>query len=720
MDRHSTTTQSDLERMLCDEKVEPKALPLSLLEDITNRFSEEREIGKGGFAVVYKGVLKNGAAIAVKRLSKTYMYEKEFHREVECLIKVKHKNVVRFIGYCVDSQGRAESYNGKFVMADVLQRLLCFEYLPHGTLDKYITDASTGLDWRKRYKIINGVCEGLHYLHQNRILHLDLKPQNILLDGNMLPKIADFGLARCFDEKQSRAFTTKIWGTMGYLAPESGSREVTYRFDLYSLGVIIIEILTGKRGYEAVEDILQSWSNRLDESQRDIQLEQVRVCSEIGIECIESNPAKRPVSVQHIIARLHETRSVDGSIEDAMTRSSRPQVEADSDDPHRGALKESSEISPVSKLVDEVMSVVASATPSDQLRQISPPRGLGETNTEHLSFTGPSSFLLDRAMPAAGGRARPDELRLGSNMVKHFTLDTLRAATEGFDDDRRVGSGGSFGSVYRGTLRDGREVAIKRAKSWNRDIEMAFNSELIALARANHDNIMCLLGCCVQSGERVLVYEFMINGTLHDQLHEHSPMAATMLSWPSRLTIALGAARGIEYMHVYASPPIIHRDIKPANILLNHLWTAKIADFGLSTLLDPAQGKPQQWGTVGYIDPEYNQPRHMTDKSDMYSFGVVLLELLSGRRVVQQYPDSMTPKNVVDFAVPHILADDVMRVLDPRLPTPTSHEAEALAYVGYLAADCVEAIGRTRPSMTEVVDALERALAACSTTPASP
>nr|QEM38991.1 Sr60 [Triticum monococcum] len=679
MDRHSTTTQSDLERMLCDEKVEPKALPLSLLEDITNRFSEEREIGKGGFAVVYKGVLKNGAAIAVKRLSKTYMYEKEFHREVECLIKVKHKNVVRFIGYCVDSQGRAESYNGKFVMADVLQRLLCFEYLPHGTLDKYITDASTGLDWRKRYKIINGVCEGLHYLHQNRILHLDLKPQNILLDGNMLPKIADFGLARCFDEKQSRAFTTKIWGTMGYLAPESGSREVTYRFDLYSLGVIIIEILTGKRGYEAVEDILQSWSNRLDESQRDIQLEQVRVCSEIGIECIESNPAKRPVSVQHIIARLHETRSVDGSIEDAMTRSSGPQVEADSDDPHRGALKESS---------------------------------------EHLSFTGPSSFLLDRAMP--GGRTRPDELRLGSSMVKHFTLDTLRAATEGFDDDRRVGSGGSFGSVYRGTLRDGRELAIKRAKSWNRDIEMAFNSELIALARANHDNIMCLLGCCVESGERVLVYEFMINGTLHDQLHERSPMAATMLSWPSRLTIALGAARGIEYMHVYASPPIIHRDIKPANILLNHLWTAKIADFGLSTLLNPAQGKPQQWGTVGYIDPEYNQPRHMTDKSDMYSFGVVLLELLSGRRVVQQYPDSMTPKNVVDFAVPHILADDVMRVLDPRLPTPTSHEAEALAYVGYLAADCVEAIGRTRPSMAEVVDALERALAACSTTPASP
>jgi len=239
--------------MLFDENIEPKALPLSLLKEITGGFSEE--IGRGWFAVVYKGVLDNGAFIAVKKLSNTYMYEKEFHREVECLIKVKHKNVVRFIGYCVDSQGKAARYNGKFVMADVQQRLLCFEYLPYGTLDNYITDASRGLDWRMRYKIINGICDGLHYLHENHIVHMDLKPPNILLDGNMIPKIADFGLSRCFDEKQSRAITSKIGGTVGYLAPEFHSREITYGFDLYSLGVIIIEILTGKKGYADVENV---------------------------------------------------------------------------------------------------------------------------------------------------------------------------------------------------------------------------------------------------------------------------------------------------------------------------------------------------------------------------------------------------------------------------------------------------------------------------------
>jgi serine/threonine protein kinase len=124
-------------------------------------------------------------------------------------------------------------------------------------------------------------------------------------------------------------------------------------------------------------------------------------------------------------------------------------------------------------------------------------------------------------------------------------------------------------------------------------------------------------------------------------------------------------------------------------------------------------------GTVGYMDPEYYRLQHLTDKSDVYSFGVVLLELMSGCRVVQRYAESVTPKNVVEFAVPHILADDVARVLDPRLPSPTPEEAEALAYVGYLAADCVGPVGCDRPSMTEVVDAVERALAACGAAPLS-
>jgi len=181
-------------------------------------------------------------------------------------------------------------------------------------------------------------------------------------------------------------------------------------------------------------------------------------------------------------------------------------------------------------------------------------------------------------------------------------------------------------------------------------------------------------------------------------------------------------------MHTYAVPPIIHRDIKSPNILLDAAWTAKVSDFGLSLLNDLSSGGGGDGnagavvdddepcvtaGTVGYMDPEYYRLQHLTDKSDVYSFGVVLLELLSGCKVIQRFEGSGTPKNVVDVTVPHIEADRVHRVLDARLPLPTPGEMEAVAYVGYLAADCVRPAGRDRPTMSEVVGVLERAVAAC-------
>ncbi|XP_062183722.1 serine/threonine-protein kinase-like protein CCR4 [Phragmites australis] len=318
--------------------------------------------------------------------------------------------------------------------------------------------------------------------------------------------------------------------------------------------------------------------------------------------------------------------------------------------------------------------------------------------------------------------------------VEQFPLVALRAATGGFSPSHRIGSG-SFGVVYRASLPDGREFAIKRAE--RRDPraasssaaarrvnhESAFVSELALLSRVNHKNLVRLLGFCADGGERILVYEFMPNGTLHDHLHKRpAPLSPPLASWPARLRLALGAARGIEYMHTYAVPPIIHRDIKSPNILLDACWTAKVADFGLSLLNDLSgdgdgnAGDDEPCvtaGTVGYMDPEYYRLQQLTDKSDVYSFGVVLLELLSGCKVIQRFEGSGTPKNVVDVTVPHIEADLVHRVLDIRLPLPTPGEMEAVAYVGYLAADCVRPAGRDRPTMSEVVGVLERALAAC-------
>ncbi|KAH7681468.1 Non-specific serine/threonine protein kinase protein [Dioscorea alata] len=308
--------------------------------------------------------------------------------------------------------------------------------------------------------------------------------------------------------------------------------------------------------------------------------------------------------------------------------------------------------------------------------------------------------------------------------IEEFPLQALLAATNGFSRENKLGSGG-YGTVYRATLSDGRTVAIKRAEARaststslpprrTKDKEYAFLSELALLSRVNHKNLVRLLGYCVEHHERVLVYEFMPNGSLHDHLHKLA--GSELSSWSTRLRVALDAARGIEYLHSYAVPPIIHRDIKSSNILLDDSWTAKVSDFGLSLMNLNDESSPEESfhtaGTVGYMDPEYYRLQNLTAKSDVYSFGVVLLELLSGCKVIHRYEESSTPRNVVEFAVPHIVADHVHKVLDQKLPPPSPTEIEAVTYVGYLAADCVSLEGRYRPTMTEVVAALERAVTA--------
>ncbi|KAL5558444.1 hypothetical protein UlMin_034655 [Ulmus minor] len=322
-------------------------------------------------------------------------------------------------------------------------------------------------------------------------------------------------------------------------------------------------------------------------------------------------------------------------------------------------------------------------------------------------------------------------ISMGNNgaHLEEFTLQVLLDSTNNFSEDNKIGTG-SFGSVYLAKLDDGREVAIKRAevsssssfiggtKRQEADKDHAFVRELELLSRLNHKNLVRLLGFYEDDTERVLVYEYMSNGTLHDHLHkeqENSPL----MTWPARLRAALDAARGIEYLHEFAVPPIIHRDIKSSNILLDDTWTARVSDFGLS-LLGPGDDVSHlslhAAGTVGYIDPEYFRLQQLTTKSDVYSFGVLLLELLSGHRAIHKNENGV-PRNVVDFVVPYVVQDEIHRVLDPKVPPPTPFEIEAVAYIGYLAVDCVALEGRDRPPMTEIVSSLERALAACLARP---
>ncbi|CAO2153012.1 unnamed protein product, partial [Urochloa humidicola] len=317
-----------LEKMLDDPCAMPMSLPLDFLKYITHDFSEEQELGRGGFGVVYKGILQNGKTIAVKKLSEMHLDDNRFHNEVTYLIGAKHKNIVELIGYCAESRWEATQVTGKYVMAEIRHRLICFEYINNKSLDEYISAADCGLNWHQRFGIIRGICDGLQYLHKEcNIIHLDLKPQNILMDDDMVPKIGDFGTSRLFGQQESRIITESCRGTLGYMAPEYLNKGlISTKSDIFSLGVIIVELLVGSRDYPQnseesfahfVENVLEKWSNRFSKSNkfsktseediplmkllrgtpfREMYIQEISSCTVMGLKCVDLDPDKRPAA----------------------------------------------------------------------------------------------------------------------------------------------------------------------------------------------------------------------------------------------------------------------------------------------------------------------------------------------------------------------------------------------------------------------------------------
>ncbi|KAG7566450.1 Protein kinase domain [Arabidopsis suecica] len=325
----------------------------------------------------------------------------------------------------------------------------------------------------------------------------------------------------------------------------------------------------------------------------------------------------------------------------------------------------------------------------------------------------------DSAFMKDNGKIRPDLDELQKRRrARVFTYEELEKAADGFKEESIVGKG-SFSCVYKGVLRDGTTVAVKKAimSSDKQKNSNEFRTELDLLSRLNHAHLLSLLGYCEEGGERLLVYEFMAHGSLHNHLHGKNKALKEQLDWVKRVTIAVQAARGIEYLHGYACPPVIHRDIKSSNILIDEEHNARVADFGLSLLGPVDSGSPLAElpaGTLGYLDPEYYRLHYLTTKSDVYSFGVLLLEILSGRKAIDMHYEE---GNIVEWAVPLIKAGDINALLDPVLKHPS--EIEALKRIVSVACKCVRMRGKDRPSMDKVTTSLERALAQLMGNPSS-
>uniref|UniRef100_K3Z4P9 non-specific serine/threonine protein kinase n=1 Tax=Setaria italica TaxID=4555 RepID=K3Z4P9_SETIT len=287
---------------------------------------------------------------------------------------------------------------------------------------------------------------------------------------------------------------------------------------------------------------------------------------------------------------------------------------------------------------------------------------------------------------------------------RFFSYEELYQITDGFSAQKLLGEGG-FGSVYKGRLPDGTYVAIKRLKDGGGQGEREFQAEVEIISRVHHRHLVSLVGYCISNDQRLLVYDFVPNNTLHYHLH-----GMPVLKWSTRIKIAAGAARGIAYLHEDCHPRIIHRDIKSSNILLDNNFEAKVADFGLARLaLDAVTHVTTRvMGTFGYMAPEYASSGKLTERSDVFSFGVVLLELITGRKPV----DASRPlgdESLVEWARPLLSraldTGDLEGLVDPRLEKQL--DVPEMFRMIEAAAACIRHSASRRPRMSQVVRVLE-------------
>ncbi|CAI0471238.1 unnamed protein product [Linum tenue] len=283
-----------------------------------------------------------------------------------------------------------------------------------------------------------------------------------------------------------------------------------------------------------------------------------------------------------------------------------------------------------------------------------------------------------------GNLAATEEI--ATNNLRVFSYNTLRSATLNFHPANKIGGGG-FGVVYKGTLRDGTtQVAIKTLSAESKQGTDEFKAEIRLIANTRHPNLVQLIGCCVEDGHRILVYEYLENNSLATALLGSKGKHRAM-DWPTRVAICLGTATGLAFLHEEVEPSIVHRDIKASNILLDANLQPKIGDFGLAKLFpdNVTHVSTRVAGTMGYLAPEYAQLGKLTKKADVYSYGVLLLEIVSAWKMQNE--------------------ERLLELVDPELTNYPEHEVLRFTKVALF---CTQLAASQRPTMLQVVEMLSK------------
>lgn len=624
-----------LERVVGDPSAKAMSLTFSLLRRITNGFSDDFLIGRGAFSVVYMGVLPSGLQIAVKKLFPLLgLDESAFKNEVLTKMRVAHKNVVRLVGYCSHTQSEIFEYKGKSVFAEVRQRLICTEYVPHGTLHRYIIDEFPGgLDWNHRHKVLKGICHGLRYLHDEvRIVHKDIKESNILLGDSLVPKIFDFGFSTSLHDGESLSVDNHITGTIGYMAPEVIIHGAySFKSDIFSFGVVMMKLLIGStwdRENHNVELILQKLRKRLVKgafSSWENNYHQVRTCLQIVYSCMDMDPNNRPTALE-IIQRLDETESTDYSVSSAHA----PLLWQPGDEESDSSNMDASE--PERTPSDDILPCDDEPASADTT---------GETSTQEADM--------------------PDLLSKLSLSAELSSLDFLEKITDGFSHERIVGKDGPHAVyhkafVYEGSISGRTMVAVKRLIGVAIPVKK-FEMDAKQLMSLDHKNIVKLLGYChdesrghklvqfkrkpsqdFKGAEQLLCYEYMHNGSLRGYL---IGQGSHEVDWHMCYKLIKGTCEGLLYLHEGCGDcPIVHLNLNPSNILLDENNTPRITGFDFSKLIGEKNTKSvfsKMNGQLGYLSPDFLYSKGTDLKYlatvDIYSLGLIILEIATRQEI---------------------------------------------------------------------------------------
>ncbi|KAI9073065.1 hypothetical protein K1719_044985 [Acacia pycnantha] len=632
------------------------------LINATENFDDKYIIGEGGHGKVYIAELGIGA-FAIKKVKFGLRNRRKLNmiKEVEMTSKIRHQNVARSLGFWI-----GDEYG-----------LTISRYMEKGSLHDVLHENNPlpDLAWNVRYKIAFGIAKGLAYLHHDfdpPILHRDIKPKNILLDSDMQPYITDFGISIALNQSSAvmRMRSTYHLGTRGFMAPEIGYLIAPRcELDIYSYGVVLLELITRKKvlDYSFVEGetTLVGWIKSVWRRTRELEeivdsglaweLSDVNVKAQVikvflvALICTQKYPRKRLKMMD--IVEFYETPTDPGIL-----------VRHDND--------------------------------SDR-----DPQTL--TDSFHLG---------NSVVTALASLFFQEEVNIPANEGSSSALDEVEATADAINlNIIRRGTPGVVSRVKRCSGVTCAEKKLTFAGNFDNILSSAAVVEI--LGKIRHRKIVRMLQRSMKNDYILIWYEYMENGNLHDLLHEKKPPPP--LNWAVRYQIATGIAHGLAYLHYDCDPPVVHCAIKPKNILLDSLMEPHIADFSSAKLLDGYSLMPLPstyiLGTLGYITPENTHDTAITRGFDVYSYGVVLLQLITRKKAVDQ---SFMSGFEIGVWVRSLWreAGDIFKIVDSSLAeellNPGTNVFEQVSKVLSMALSCTEEDPSMRPTMRDVINEL--------------